>query len=69
MDRVHEHMYMVTVRKSKNKQEAPNAVICLFHQIPEELTNALIVTGQWHANATQRDFYRRLRNQKEKSEQ
>jgi hypothetical protein len=43
------HEYMVTGRKGKDK---PNAVIGLFHQLPEELTNSLIVTGRRHANAT-----------------
>ena len=46
MGRAHEHM--VTGRKGKDK---PN-VIGLFHQLPEELTDSLIVTGQRHANAT-----------------
>ncbi len=36
----------------RNKPEAPHAVIGLFHQLPEELTDSLIVTGQRHANAT-----------------
>ena len=44
MGRAHE--YMVTGKKVKNKPDAPNAVIGLFHQLPEELTNSLIVTGQ-----------------------
>ncbi len=64
MGRAHE--YMVTGWKGKDK---PNAVIGLFHQLPEELTDSLIVTGRRHANATQQDFNRRLRLQEEKSEQ
>ncbi len=42
----HAHEYMVTGKKVKNKPVAPNAVIGLFHQLPEELTDSLIVTGQ-----------------------
>jgi hypothetical protein len=61
----HAHEYMVTGRKGKDK---PNAVIGSFHQLPEELTNDLILTGRRHANATQRDFNRRLQLQEEKSE-
>ncbi len=56
---------MVTGRKGKDA----NAVIGLFHQLPEELTDSLIVTRRMHANATQRDFNRSLWLQKEKSEQ
>ena len=59
MGRAHE--YMVTGRKGANKSEAPNAVIGLFHQLPEELTDSLIVTGRRHADATRRDFNKRLR--------
>jgi hypothetical protein len=44
-------------------------VIGVFHQLPEEMTNALIMTEQWHVNATQKDANRRLHNQEEKSEQ
>jgi hypothetical protein len=65
-DMGHAHEYMVTGRKGKDK---PNAVIGLFHQLPEELTNSLIVTGRRHANATQWDFNRRLQLQEEKSGQ
>ncbi len=54
------HKYMVTGRKSKDKPEAMNAVIVLPHQLPEELTNSLIVTGRRHANAIGLDFNRRL---------
>ena len=43
MGRAHE--YMVTGRKSAKKPETPHAVIGLFHQLPEELTDSLIVTG------------------------
>jgi hypothetical protein len=67
MGRAHE--YMVTGRKVKNKPNAPSAVIGLFHQLPEELTDSLIITGQRNANATQRDFTNRLSKQEEKSEQ
>ncbi len=63
------HKYMVTGRKGANKSEAPNAVIGLFHQLPEELMDSLIVTGRRHANATRRDFNKRLRKQEEKSAQ
>ncbi len=66
MGRAHE--YMVTGRKRKGKGE-DNPVIGLFHQLPEELTNSLIVTGRRHAKATRRDFNRKLRMQEEKSEQ
>ncbi len=48
-DMGHAHEYMATGRKGKDK---PNAVIGLFHQLPEELTDSLIVTGRRHANAT-----------------
>jgi hypothetical protein len=67
MGRAHE--YMVTGRKSAMKPETPHAVIGLFHQLPEELTDSLIVTGRRHANATQIDFNKRLRKQEEKSEE
>ena len=67
MGRAHE--YMVTGRKVKNKPDAPNAVLGLFHQLPEELTDSLIVKGRQNANATRRDFTKRLRKQEEKSEQ
>ncbi len=50
MGRAHE--YMGTGKKVKNKPDAPNAVIGSFHQLPEELTNSLIVTGRRNANAT-----------------
>ena len=39
MGRAHE--YMVPGRKVKNKPDAPNAVLGLFHQLPEELTDLL----------------------------
>jgi hypothetical protein len=64
MGRAHE--YMVTGRKGKKES---NAVIGLFHQLPEELTDSLIVTGRRFANATRQDFNKRLRRQEEKSEQ
>jgi hypothetical protein len=67
MGRAHE--YMVTGRKGAKKPEAPNAVIGLFHELAEELTDALIVTGRRHATATRIDFNKRLRKQEEKSEQ
>ena len=67
MGRAHE--YMVTGRKVKNKPDAPSAVLGLFHQLPDELTDSLIVTGRQNAIATQRDFTKRLRKQEEKSEQ
>jgi hypothetical protein len=44
-------------------------VLGLFHQLPEELTNSLIVTGRQNAHATQIDFNKRMRKQEEKSEQ
>ena len=43
MGRAHE--YMVTGRKVKNKPDAPNTVLGLFHRLPEELTDPLMVTG------------------------
>jgi hypothetical protein len=64
MGRAHE--YMVTGREGKGKD---NPVLGLFHQLPEELTDSLIVTGKRHAKATRRDFNRKLRIQEEKSEQ
>ncbi len=63
------HKYMVTGRKGKDKPEIPNSVIGLFHHLPEELTNSLIVTGWRHTCASRQDFNRRLRLQEEKSEQ
>ena len=63
------HEYMVTGRKVKNKPDAPSAVLGLFHQLPDELIDSLIVTGRRNAIATQRDFTKRLRKQEEKSEQ
>ncbi len=60
---------MVTGWKSAKKPEAPHAVIGIFHQLPEELTDSLIVTGRRHANATRIDFNKRLRKQEEKSEE
>ena len=68
-DRGRAHEYMVTGRKVKNKPDAPSAVLGLFHQLPDELTDSLIVTGRQNAIATQRDFTKRLRKQEEKSEQ
>ena len=62
MGRAHE--YIVTGRKVKNKPDAPSAVLGLFHQLPDELTNSLIVTGRRNANVTRRDFTKRLRKQK-----
>jgi hypothetical protein len=62
MGRAHESM--LTGRKGKDA----NAVLGLFHQLPEELTNSLIMTGWRHANATLQDFNRRLGLQEEKSE-
>ena len=61
------HESMVSGRRGK--EQAPNAMIGIFHRLPEELTNSLIVTGQRHGKATRRDFNRRLRLQEEKSEQ
>jgi hypothetical protein len=60
------HESMVSGRRGK---EEPNAMIGLFHQLPEQLTDSLIVTGRRHAKATRRDFNRRLRLQEERSEQ
>jgi hypothetical protein len=62
------HEYMVTGRKGKGEGE-DNPVLGLFHQLPEELTDSLIVTGKRHAKATRQDFNRKLRMQEEKSEQ
>ena len=67
MGRAHE--YMVTGRKGANKLEAPNAVIGLFHWLPEDLTDSLMVTGQRLADATRRDFNKKLCKQEEKSTQ
>jgi hypothetical protein len=44
-------------------------MIGLFHCLPKELTDSLIVTERRHGKATQRDFNSRLRLQEEKSEQ
>ena len=60
------HESMVSGRRGK---EAPNAMIGIFHQLPEELTDLLIITGRRHSKATRQDFNRRLRLQEEKSEQ
>ncbi len=68
-DMGHAHKYMVTGWKGANKSEAPNAVIGLFHRLPEELMDSLIVTDRRHADATWRDFNKRLRKQEEKSAQ
>jgi hypothetical protein len=68
-DMGHAHEYMVTGRKVKNKPDAPSEVLGLFHQLPDELTDSLIVTGHRNANATRRDFTKRLRKQEEKFEQ
>ena len=65
MGRAHESM----VSGRRGKEQAPNAMIGIFHQLPEELTDSLIVTGRRHGKATRRDFNRRLRLQEEKSEQ
>ena len=64
MGRAHE--YMVIGRKGANKSEAPNAVIGLFHRLPEELTDSLIVMGQRHTDATRRHFNKKLCKQEEK---
>ncbi len=65
MGRAHESM----VSGRRGKEQAPNAMIGLFHQLPKLLTNSLIVTGRRHVKATRMDFNRRLRLQEEKSEQ
>ena len=62
------HEYMVTGRRGKGEGE-DKPVLDLFHQLPEELTDSLIVMGKRHAKATRRDFNRKLRMQEEKSEQ
>jgi len=64
MGRAHE--YMVTGRKGANKSEAPNAVIGLFHRLPEELTDSLIVMGRRHTDASRRYFNKKLCKQEEK---
>ena len=64
-DMGHSHKYMVTGRKVKNKPDAPSAVLAQFHQLPDELTDPLIVTGCQNANATRRDFTKRLCKQEE----
>ncbi len=61
------HKSMVSGRRGK--EQASNAMIGLFHQLPKELTDSLIVTGRRHGKATWRDFNNRLRLQEEKSEQ
>ena len=53
----------------RGKEQAPNAMIGLFHQLPKELTDSLIVTERRHGKATRRDFNNRLWLQEEKSEQ
>jgi hypothetical protein len=65
MGRAHESM----VSGRRGKEQAPNAMIGIFHWLPEELTDSLIVTGRRHGKATRRDFNRMLRLQEEKSEQ
>ena len=69
IDMGHAQKYLVTSRKGANKPKAPNAVIGLFHQLPEELIDSLIVTGRRYAKATWIDFNKRLCKQEEKSEQ
>ena len=61
------HKSMVSGRRGK--EQDPNAMIGIFHRLPEELTDSLIITGRRHSKATRRDFNRRLRLQEEKSEQ
>ena len=61
-------MEAATYRQDGSSTKA-NAVIGLFHQLPEELTDSLIVTGRRHANATRIGFNKRLRKQEEKSEE
>ena len=41
----------------------------IFSELPEELMDSLIVTGRRHADATRRDFNKKLRKQEEKSAQ
>jgi hypothetical protein len=53
----------------RGKEQDSNATIGIFHQLPEELTDSLIITGQRHSKAIRRDFNRRLCLQEEKSEQ
>ena len=43
------HKYMVTCREGKGED---NPVLGLFHQLPEEFTDSLIVMGKRHAKAT-----------------
>ena len=56
MGRAHESM----VSGRRGKKQDPNAMIGIFHQLPEELTDSLIITGRRHSKATRRDFNRRL---------
>ena len=65
----HVHEYLVTGSKGKTKNDTPSAVICLFHELPEELTDSLIVTGQMQSNATCKDFNKLLHRQEERSEE
>jgi len=65
MGRAHESM----VSGRRGKEQDSNAMIGIFHQLAEELTDSLIVTGRRHGKATRQDFNRRLRLQEEKSEQ
>ena len=65
MGRAHESM----VSGRRGKEQDPNAMIGIFHRLPEELTDSLIITGRRHSKATRQDFNRRLRLQEEKSEQ
>ena len=44
------HESMVSGRRCK--EQGPDAMIGLFHQLPEELTDSQIVTGWRHAKAT-----------------
>jgi hypothetical protein len=43
-DMGHVHEYLVTGRKNKEKSDTLSALIGLFHQLPEDLTDSLIVT-------------------------
>jgi hypothetical protein len=63
------HEYVVTGRKGKTKNDTPSAVVGSFHQLPEELTDKLIVTGQMQSNATCKDFDKLLFRQEEKTEE
>jgi hypothetical protein len=62
-DMGHAHKYMITGRRGKNKLEAPHTFIGLFHQLPGELTNALIVTGRQHAKCYLEIFQQEIRGE------